>query len=329
MSTAIRIRQDVYRGWNAWWVDRGPLTLVLVPQVGGRIMGKFWRGRDLAFVNDALTGAIEDLTNVEDIRAHKRELGFLLWGGDKTWLAPQSCWTQELPFLDLDSGGYQLDVEQAEPDRVTLSMTSPVCRETGVQLTRTLTVSADTPGCSLTHGLHNRHEETVEWALWDVDMVLRPAKVFLPIRQESPYPDGVKTYHNEGDSTTVRDRVVSRLGSLAVVDCTGNAKFKFGVDADLGAMLAIFDAGDLGLIGYRKQVPTYHPRPYGHGCVAEVFNAALYDYLELELHGPLVRLRPGESFELTEHCELFDIPRWPASEEEARGYLAGVRRGCA
>ena len=34
------------------------------------------------------------------------QLGFVLWGGDKTWLAPQDRWTDGDPFLDLDSGAY-------------------------------------------------------------------------------------------------------------------------------------------------------------------------------------------------------------------------------
>jgi hypothetical protein len=93
------------------------------------------------------------------------------------------------------------------------------------------------------------------------------------------------------------------------------------VDATLGAVLAVLDVPGLGLVGYRKHVPTFHPQPYGHGCVAEVFNAARYDYLELELHGPLVRLQPGTSFTLVEEARLFDIPAWPQNPATIQAYL--------
>ena len=317
----VKIKQDVYKGWNSWWVEHGPLTLVLVPQVGGRIMGKRWHGHELAFVGAELAGQVHDTAAVKDLHGHKHEHGFPLWGGDKTWLAPQPRWTDGVPFLDLDSGLYRLDIDTAEADTVTLRMTSPVCRETGVELTRTLTLAHDTPGWILTHGMRNCSTAAVEWGLWDVDMVLRPARVFLPTRANSPYPDGVKTYENEGESAMLRDRVVTHRGSTAIVDCGGEGKFKYGVDGELGSIFAILDVAGLGLVGYRKRVPTYHPRPYGHSCVAEVFHDPFYNYLELEVHGPLVQLQPGESFELSERCELFDLPAWPPGEEEVRGYL--------
>ena len=72
----------------------------------------------------------------------------------------------------------------------------------------------------------------------------------------------------------------------------------YGVDAALGRILAVLDTGDGGLVGYRKSVPTYHPQPYGHGCVIEIFNASDYSYIEMEVHGPVVTLQPGESFAL-------------------------------
>ena len=38
-------------------------------------------------------------------------------------------------------------------------------------------------------------------------------------------------------------------------------------------------------------------------------------------YGPVVRLRPGEEFELDEHQALVDVTRWPESEAEVREYL--------
>ena len=145
MVANIRVHRSDYQGWDACWIEHGPLTLILVPQVGGRIMGKRWRGHDLAFVNAELAGQVEDVASVGDWRARKRELGLLLWGGDKTWLAPQGRWTEEAPFLDLDGGEYHLDVEETDADTLVARMQSPVCRETGVQISRTLIVSATTP----------------------------------------------------------------------------------------------------------------------------------------------------------------------------------------
>lgn len=144
----------------------------------------------------------------------------------------------------------------------------------------------------------------------------------LPSAPEtSPYPGGVKTFVEEGRSTELRGIVLTELGSLAVIDCEESGKFKFGADSVDGWMLGVIEVHGLGLVGYRKQVPAYLDQPYGHGCIAEVYNSDRYPYFEMEIHGPVFPLRPGESIELEERQVVFDLSRWPNSEDEVRQYL--------
>jgi hypothetical protein len=313
------IRSAPFKGWDAVWIERGPLTLILVPQVGGRIMSVCWHGRELAFVNPAYLGRVEDVAAITDLHAYKRRVGFLLWGGEKTWLVPQDRWTYGVPFVDLDSGAYQLAL-----DRTTgvATMTSPVCRETGVEIERRLELGDRAGTWHVTHTLRNLSGRVVSWAPWSVDMMLRPATVFLPTRTESPYPRGVRTFDNEGVSTTVRAEVVSFLDDIAVISCRRPVRFKYGVDAEPGRLLAVLEAGDHGLVGYRKSVPANYPRPYGNGCVLEVFNAPALPYLELELHGLLASLPPGESFSVRTDAGLFDLNAAPSTAAAAREGLA-------
>ncbi|MFQ5572039.1 MAG: hypothetical protein ACE5G0_20370 [Rhodothermales bacterium] len=284
-------------------------------------MGMVWRGHDLSFTQPEREGHVEDLSAVQDVHAKKREMGFPLWGADKTWLAPQTRWTDGVPFLDLDSGPYDVSVERAGPETAVVRMTSQVCRETGVQITRSVAVSSGTHEWIVTHRLLNASSTEIQWGVWDVNMVLRPGKVFLPRRTDSQYPKGVKTFVEEGESVQVRDKVVSELGNLAVITCRESKAFKFGVDAQEGWVLAVVEVAGLGLVGYRKQVPVYRDKPYGHGCVAEVYNSDRYPYFEMEIHGPVVSLKPGASFELEERQALFDLSRWPQSEDEVRQHL--------
>ncbi len=270
-------------------------------------MGLLWRGHDLFFTQPEREGQIPDLAPAGDVREAKRTLGFPLWGGDKTWLAPQGRWTDGAPFLDLDSGSWALRVNRFEADLGVVEMTSPVCRETGVQITRTVTVAADRQDWSVTHRLHNASAAEVEWGPWSVTMVLRPADVYLPRQVDSRYPNGVKTFDEEGESTTIRDRVVSDFGEAAVIQCRDAHAFKYGVDADQGWLLAVLNVPGIGLVGFRKQVPVYEPTTYGHGCIAEVYNSDRYPYLEMEAHGPVTRLAPGESFEIEERQAIFDL----------------------
>jgi len=319
-AASVVVERGRHKGWDSWHLRRGPLELILVPQVGGRIMGMKWRGRELAFTQPEREGLTEDVGSVSDVRVRKRELGMPLWGGDKTWLAPQTRWTDEVPFLDLDSGPYELDVERSTPERAEATMTSPVCRETGVRIVRNVVLPASDKWWSVTHRISNASSADVEWAAWDVSMVLRPGKVYLPTGPSSPYPGGVKTLFPEGESSRPRDAFVSHLGNIAVVECCRPFGFKFGVDSAEGWMLGVLEAEGHGLIGYRKEVPTWAGAMYGHGCVAEVYNSDRYPYFEMEIHGPLARLKPGESFQLEESQALFDVPRWPTSEAEVRSY---------
>ncbi len=309
------IRSAAFRDWDAHWIEHGPLTLVLVPQVGGRIMSVLWKGRELSFVNPECQGRVLDIASVADVHQAKRHFGFVLWGGDKTWLAPQDRWTDGDPFLDLDSGAYEMSVDPASG---AVTMLSPVCRETGVRIERTVTMGTNPGTWTVASRLINASDHVIVWAPWDVDMMLRPATVFLPTSPHSAFPQGVRTFDNEGVSTSVRDDVMRFVDGVAIVSCRDATKFKYGVDADRGRILAVLEPDGKGLVGYRKSVPTYHPRPYGHGCVLEIFNSSIYPYIEMEVHGPVVSLQPGESFTLKVDSALFDLAVMPSTSASIR-----------
>jgi hypothetical protein len=131
----------------------------------------------------------------------------------------------------------------------------------------------------------------------------------------------VKTFDNEGVSTAVRNRVVGINDGFAVIPCREALKFKYGVDADAGSLLAVLELDSGRLVGLRKSVPTHHPQGYAHGCVAEVFNSDEHPYLELELHGPVVTLEPSESFSLQESARLFDMDERPRDAGSISAWL--------
>jgi hypothetical protein len=310
-------RAGMVHGWQGWWIVRGPLELGLVPQVGGRLMSMRWRGHELSFVHPAHVGRVLDVPGMVDVRAAKRALGFIHWGGDKTWLAPQERWTDDVPFLDLDAGPYALEVERDAPDLVRAVTRSAVCRETGVRLARTITVRADAPDVVVEHVLENASSVPVTWGPWDVHQMNAPGIAYVPRRVGSAFRDGVKAFPAEGDSEAARAHVVRNLDGVAVIDCRQRRWFKFGTDATEGWVLGIVETPG-GLVGYRKTTTVAAAATYGHDCISEVYNAPGHDYFELESHGPVVRLAPGEQSTLVERRRVFDVPAWPASERDVR-----------
>ena len=196
--SSVTLRQETYLGWSAWQIRKGPLELVLVPQVGGRIMRLAWQGEDLIFTHPDFRGRVEPVAQVEDVHAAKQRIGFRLWGGEKTWLAPQGRWTDGVPFVDLDSGAYTVDILADTAEQVCVRMTSPVCRETGVQIVRTVTAQGERACVKVAHELVNTSSRPVEWGLWSVSQFLKPACIYLPRRRNSCHPGGVKTFIEEG-----------------------------------------------------------------------------------------------------------------------------------
>jgi hypothetical protein len=309
-------RPGAVHGWQGWWIVRGPLEIGLVPQVGGRVMSMRWRSHELSFVHSEHAGRMIEVPGLTDVRRAKRDLGFIHWGGDKTWLAPQERWTDDVPFLDLDAGPYALEVEHGGPDLVRIALRSAVCRETGVRLTRTITVRADVEDVVVEHVLENASAAKVAWGLWDVHQINGPGIAYVARGAGSIFRDGLKAFPAEGDSDGARARVVRLLDGVVAIDCRRRGWFKFGTDAE-GWVLGVVETPH-GLVGYRKSVPVVAGGAYGHDCVAEVYNSPERDYFELESHGPVLTLAPGARTTLVERRRVFDVSAWPSSERDVR-----------
>ena len=167
LAAAIRLDEGEHLGWRALWLRGADFALALVPEVGGRIFGLEWHGQQLAFANPDLAGRVENVAALADVRARKRALGLVLWGGDKTWLAPQAHWTDSAPFLDLDSGAYAISIEAAAVGSVAVRLTSPVCRESGMQIERRIRTAPGDPCGSRKFGADPSSTRAPATSHWD------------------------------------------------------------------------------------------------------------------------------------------------------------------
>ena len=149
-------------------------------------------------------------------------------------------------------------------------------------------------------------------------MVVKPAWVYLPRAAIAAHPQGIKTFPEEGESATIRDRVVHPMGACARIDCLESRKFKFGVDAKEGWILGVIEIPGRDFAGYLKKFPVFQGDEYAHECTAEVFCSGEFDYFEMEVHGPRVTLEPGQSFSFAEEQRVIDIAHRPKGEQEIR-----------
>ena len=301
------VKEVDFWGWKGVSLTTERVSIIVTPEPGGRIMSLMLDGVEVLFGLEELRGRRIDLSGVSDVRAKKRELGWLHYGGHKTWLAPQTNWTDALPFLDLDSGSYDLAVEGGSKGQL-VQLTSPIDGETGIQLTRSVSVSEGSR-VEIQNGMINRSTEETSWGVWGVTQVNGPGMAVIPINRKSAFPVGVKAYAGEGRSQEVMDQYVKLCDGLAVITCQEVEQFKYGTDSTDGWILALLDQGKDHWLAFMK---IFSPTPgaaYPHGTTAEVYDSPLLPYFEMEVHSPIQTLAPGEAYSHKETWVLDWLPK--------------------
>ena len=294
-------------GWRGLQLRSDHVSLMVAPEAGGRIISLTLDNVEALFSMPELRGRRTDLSGVTDVRAKKRELGWLHYGGYKTWLAPQERWTDGLPFLDLDSSIYDYGIQDTGRGPV-LHLESPVCRETGMQLARDIFLSPDGT-VVVQHSMTNRSDEVATWGLWDVTQVQGPGVAVLPLAQESRFEAGVKGYPNEGRSLTVMSKYVKTTNGNVAIICRQREPFKYGTDSMAGWIVGLLDRGEDSWLGLLKMFDSTPGASYPHEVTAEVYDSGTYPYFELEVHSPLITLLPGTTYGYSETWMMAWVPK--------------------
>ncbi len=299
-SASVRIEATTFYGWKGYrlWLD--DISVGVIPEIGGRIISLKQLDEELLFVQDDHLGETFSFDQISDLREEKRRLGFRLWGGDKTWISPQEQWWEAIPPLELDAGAYRCE-------RVSdgVVMVSPVCRETGLSITRKVRLLADGQ-IELTQTLCNHGKSIATRGIWDVTQCLRPFDVYLRAKAEQ-----IRAYPNEGDSERLFETLVSSVGEWTCIPCREAAHFKFGGNLNKGELIALRH-GNNETLSFSRGFAISPDEPYAHQSMAEIYNSPSYNYLEIEVHAPLQPLAHGETIE---HKQTWRLERYSGNLE--------------
>lgn len=296
----VQITQEAIYGWEGYRLIAGDVSLGIVPQVGGRIMSLICHGQELFFVQDQYKGAVCRFEDVKDLQQEKQRLGFRYWGGDKTWVAPQELWLGDTPPLLLDSGEYQIQLKKNG-----VEMTSLPCHETGLQIIRDIVIEDDQT-IVLNQTFRNISSAAVKWGIWNVTQILRPFAVYLPAKKQQ-----IRVYKGEDLIEDVGYKMSIDDDWLKVV-CDDNTCFKVGGMIDQGVILALRHSS---INNQKKQGQTIAlvrsfdiaaNGAYAHDAIAEVYNSAQYNYLEVEVHAPIQALQPDEEYS---HSQVWKVAK--------------------
>lgn len=246
-----------------------------------------FNGHHLLFNNPDLVGRNPDTTALADLPTRSPQFGFPLWGGEKTWIAPDTSWMDGAPFPVLDSGAYQV-VSNSE---TLVEMTSAVCPVSHLSVTRRISLKS-AHSWTIDHAVTNHGQTARAIGIWSVMMIDTPAKIGAAMK-DSAFD---LVFGSAG-------ALVSEHQGYVVADCSRKQEFKVGLPNPDGETL----------IRFGKDGPwmmSSVPRPkqgdsYAHQHPLEVFNSGDYDYCEAEWHSPQTCLLPGEAMRFQQEFSVW------------------------
>lgn len=286
------LTQEPFKGWPAHVLRQADITLSLVPGVGGRLMGMRLGEHELCFVHPQLEGQTftGDQTRWPALCG---DWDFPLWGGGKTWVAPESAWPQGAPHRDLDSLAWTVTETWCDAGSMGVTLQSPVCSVSGLQIERRLSWPIGSREWTITHTLRNAGQQTLSCGLWDVLMLQRPATVRLALAPtDTATRPGVTALPGKLPvATLVSEGLLELDDNLARVHCNVAREFKCGFASERGQVQVDFADWNA---RYTRHSAVDLSLAHAHGHPLEVFNAPRLNYFEIETHSPLQTLHPGD-----------------------------------
>lgn len=266
--------------WTVRRLRKGDLELQALPGIGGRLWDVVFNGVRLLFQNPDLTGIPVDISRLDTLPSRSPQFPFPLWGGEKTWIAPDRDWPGGAPYPALDSGPYRL----AEMSADHFELESQVCPISGLQVLRRITLE-DAQTFSIAHTVTNHGPGRRLAGIWSVMMLRRPAAVSVDFsRAGEPVPVF-------GDHAPF----VRGNGGDRRIDCDGPGEFKIGLNVPSGVVRIAVPVSGSQIAVVCRTAPAQRGDTFAHGHNVEVFNSGDYDYCETEWHSPARCLSPGES----------------------------------
>jgi hypothetical protein len=270
-----------FHGWSALRLRNGHQRVTIVPAIG-RVMG-------LDFAEGA--------TSQDPLWRHPRlgaelaadDNGWINYGGDKAWPAPQSDWPNIAgrrwpPPVTFDARPFTFSVDGSQ-----VEMLSAVDPAYGLRVRRRIKLFDDLMFITTTY--EKVAGAPVRVAVWTITQLEPPERMFALLPRRPSFEGG---YRNRMPAPPRDVRVDGRLLSLGrdPVD-----KTMIGSDAD--ALLWIGQGRDLVIENVSETVSPQpgEPRSWPDGAHAQIYTSpdGPEAYVELELLGPLAELRSGQS----------------------------------
>jgi len=296
----MQIKECSYLGRNGYEIKDDFKKIFITNELGGRVLYYGTNETNLLHENEFNETVNIKSIEVSALKETRGDLGWNDFGGYKTWLAPQSAWDGP-PYLDLDRDSYEMSYETLESGAIVVSQTSPICRETAIQIKRSYTITNNSTKMDVAHELIYHGETACSWGIWDVTQVKKPCTSIVT--------GELIEYEKHGEDSHVKN-FINIDGDEIIAFCPANEKrgYKGYFLTDKNEFSTIFDI-DSKKIMYKKEFEADKLNRYAHGSNIEVYSDFNKNYAELEVHSPLFNFaKKGESnyFTITWSFNIID-----------------------
>ncbi len=316
-AKSCTVRATTFQGWEAEEVANQWVQLILVPQLGGRLMQVTFNGHPYLFVNPQYAGKY--------IPPDEAAGRWINYGGDKIWPLPEGNndeqhWTGA--STPLDDGAYAFTIV-SQNRRCAVRLEGPPDPPTGLQYAREISIGSDSPEISFHAIAKNSTGHTIDWSVQSVSQYDLSDSAgangynhafwaFTPVNPHSTYLLG---YHPRDGlandpSYSVKDGLFrlnwrylegevwidSTAGWIALVNGTNNfAMVEKNRYIDTGNY-----PGKASVIFY-KNGPTVRLGKIGMPRLTSMNPVETPYYMEAELNSPMAVLSPGETYTMDTH----------------------------
>lgn len=227
-----------YRGWEGLALRNGLIELQVVPSIGGRIAQFSLGNKEFLWVNRDLEGKSSTTTGLA------RDGGWLNYGGDKLWPAPQG-WDNDQqwpgpPDAVLDGQPYRLDRLGAKHGQVAIRLTSGKDLRSGIQFSRVVRLFPGSTRVSFEATMRNIDVKPRRWGIWshtqlegeldDQGTHNSLLKAWCPLNTASRFPNGYSVIFGAPDNPSFQPDANRQLMRVQYLYRVG----KIGLDSPAG-----------------------------------------------------------------------------------------------
>ncbi|HEY1463553.1 MAG TPA: hypothetical protein VGF44_09065 [Terriglobales bacterium] len=280
----ISVTHTNFHGWDATVLRNRVAEIILVPSIG-RIMyfGFFNDGSaDVTAQNVLWNNPAVGTDQKPDVE------GWINFGGDKVWPAPQSDWPKITgrpwpPPKTFDSTPY---TESVEGDQVQLL--SSVDSSYGIRMRRTITIDPQKPVMTVKTTFEKTQGAPVSVAVWMIAQMASPERAFILLPKKSAFAHG---YTNMMPAQPDDIKTNGRLLSLV-----RDPKDKTMIGSDGEILLWVGEQTDVLIENKTAPLPGSNVR-WPDGLHSKIYTNSGDElkYVEFELLTPLANLKPGTS----------------------------------